>query len=223
MQRVLVNNGYPFYILAKVCSFYFIFNVYNVISKKRGDFMNLLTATSLSITEKDISLLKELQLKLNTQDNYCTSYPVWRVFKRKLILGVNIDACDGMCIINTDTDKIYLKLDDLVNDLLCVLTDENGDPYPSMEWFLNDIGEDMEINSLDSCYDFIVNILGWDNYEYVPYSEEFIFIDQFLTESASNSFVSNNSHRYNCNLTVRVESSWNNPELVSLINIIKNL
>lgn len=185
--------------------------------------MKLITASSLSIDEKDISLLKELQLKLNTQDNYCTSYPVWRVFERKNIIGVNVDTCDGMCVVNTDTNKVYLKLGDLVRDLLYMLTDESGDPYPSIEWFLNDIGEDMEINSLASCYDFIVNILGWDNYEYVGYLEEFIFIEQFLTESASSSFVSNNNHRYNYNLVVRVESSWNNPELISLINIIKNL
>lgn len=209
--------------LATVCSFYLKKTTYNVILKKGGDFMKLITASSLSIDEKDISLLKELQLKLNTQDNYCTSYPVWRVFERKNIIGVNVDTCDGMCVVNTDTNKVYLKLGDLVRDLLYMLTDESGDPYPSIEWFLNDIGEDMEINSLASCYDFIVNILGWDNYEYVGYLEEFIFIEQFLTESASSSFVSNNNHRYNYNLVVRVESSWNNPELISLINIIKNL
>lgn len=177
----------------------------------------------LLINEEDLKYLKKLSHELNTQENRCTSYPVWRLLKIKKCLGFNKRYADGVCIINTETDEIFEEKDELIECILSNAIDIEGNHYKNISDYLLDIGCSVECVSKNKLIEIIECELGLEYLKKEWYKEIHELEGFFLTESGFKNYMEKNKHNFNCEVYEYVDSLWNNQEMIKLIDIIKQI
>lgn len=178
-----------------------------------------------NLTEDEIEFLKVLSYRLNTQDQRCTAYPIWKVCDIERKYGVSDDIADGYCIFNVDTGEVYLDCNEIINKIVYEESDKLGISFKDIQEVVTRYNVEDEVNlcSLYSIFEFIVKILKWESYSYCGYIDSINVCATFVTEKEAESFMENNKYKYSDDAYIYVDSAYGNLEIMMLIDILKKL
>ena len=154
------------------------------------------------MNKEQINFLENLKEEILTQDNLATRDVMFAVLETKERYDIDDDCCDYQAMVG-DGDTVYRDIDDVI------------DNFPDFEEELK--GLDLE----DACYylaeqGYDVRMCG------VKEVEEFNFMNGqsvFFTSKACKEFIKNNKHNLSSPVCYGI-SSWNNPEMNALREII---
>lgn len=177
---------------------------------------------SNSLNKKEINFLQNLSKELNTQDNRCTSYPIWRVLKIKKYIGFRERYSDGVCIFNEETEEMYEDRASLVECILENAVDIDGMRYNDIEMFLKDRGYVDEYVTDKQLINIIDSELGVGYLKKEFYKEIHELEGCFLTKAGIMEYMDSNRHKYTEDVYIYVDSAWDNKEMRQLIDILKN-
>lgn len=173
------------------------------------------------LNKKDELFLQEMSRQLNTQDNRSTFCPIWKILKIKKYMGFKERYSDGVCILNTNTGRIYETKLELEECIMENALDINGEIYKSFDDFLRDVGYTASEISERELIEIIDVELGIDYLKKEYYKEIHELEGCFLTEESILKYMETNKHRLDKNIHVYVDSAYDNPDMVKLLSILK--
>ena len=163
-----------------------------------------------------------LSYDMNTQDQRCTSYPIWKVCDVELKYGVYGSRIDGYCVVDNECGKIFKTPKELIDRIIEVECEELDDGKKNIDEFLEGY-ESIDKYSLKSLFELVVNELGWNGYEYCGYIENVKTYGEFLTEKEAQLYLECNKHKYSKDVYLCVDSAYGNNQLMELIDILKKI
>lgn len=153
------------------------------------------------MTKEQIEFLNNLKKEILTQDNLATRDVMFAVMETKRQFNIDKDCCD---------DEVLI-----IDDCVCDNINEVIDYYPNLE-------EELKNLDLESAY-YLLKVHGYNvRLSGTTETKEFDFNNGqsvFFTAKACKEFIKNNKHNLSLPACYGI-SSWNNPEMNALREII---
>ncbi len=192
------------------------------------------------ITKEEVEFLKQLQKRLNTQDNLGQADPkYWVIRDYDKIYGKDLNNSNGFCIIDTYTCEPIIDSDE-INDIRgnldviiekvretlseseregFIIDDEYGDFNPQ-KWKENVV--DVSYN-LESFIENLNAYVGEENGEAFTLLESQEYprdSNCFLSNEEAQNFLKRNDHHFSDKAHTYAETAWRNPEMEKLVKIL---
>lgn len=193
-----------------------------------------------AITADEITFLKDLQHRINTQDHISQADPrYWVIRDYKKHYGKDLNNSDGWVIVDTtdgetlvDSENVVVDVGSCENYVEAVIRttlEEIKDNDMLSEHFDEDcfdakLWKDDVVDcsySVESFVEKLNDFIDWtDRFAIVEYEDIATDTNAFLSHEAAQAFLESNSHHFGPDAHTYAVTAWRNPDAEKLIKIL---